>query len=174
MSFPAAPLNHGSGQEPTGSLVFAEDLDPGLVIDLGSHHVSREEIVEFSSQWDPQGFHINEALAAQGPFGGLIASGLHTMAVFQRLAVLGAFQHWAIVAGRTIREVRFDTPVRPDTTLHGELTVAAVLQDKPGRSLVRLKGCLAAAGQVVMTLEADALVSHRGPTPPAEVSASGR
>jgi acyl dehydratase len=143
--------------------VFADDLHAGLKIGLGTYLVTRDEIVDFASMWDPQWFHTDVELAIEGHFGEVIASGLHSLAVFQRLAVMGAFQEWAIVAGREIRDVRFHRPVRPGDLLCGEITILAVLSESESRSIVRLQGRLEVEGHLVMTVETDALVSRRRP-----------
>ena len=39
--------------------------------------LTRDEIVKFASQYDPQPFHIDEESAKKSIYGGLIASGLH-------------------------------------------------------------------------------------------------
>jgi len=67
-------------------LLPAEDMPVGVELDCGSYAVTEEEIVEFASHWDPQYFHIDRDAAEHSDFGGLIASGLHTAAIFQRLA----------------------------------------------------------------------------------------
>jgi acyl dehydratase len=142
-------------------LLLAEDLTVGLEIDLGTYTVSGDEIVEFATQWDPQPFHIDHDAAAKGYFGEVIASGAHTLAVFQRLAVLGAYRYWDVVAGRAIREVHLLRPVRAGTELHGTLTVTAVEPNRPDRSLVTKIGRLQEDDAVVMTVEFDAYVRRR-------------
>ena len=64
-------------------LLYAEDLVIGSAWDLGSYVVTEPEIIEFARQWDPQGFHVDPDVAAAGYFGGIIASGIHTMAIFR-------------------------------------------------------------------------------------------
>ena len=100
---------------------YGEDLVVGTVYQLGTHTVTEAELVEFASQWDPQDFHIDTDVAASGQFGGLIASGIHTMSIYQRLSVLSVFNHWSVIAGRSLREVRFTRPVRPGAELTGKV-----------------------------------------------------
>src|SRR5215211_2002317 len=95
--------------------IRAEQLPVGETIDLGEHRVTREAIVAFATDWDPQPFHVDLEFARSTTFGDVIGSGLHTLAIFQRLAVLGAYRDWAIVAGRTVRDVQFLSPLRPET-----------------------------------------------------------
>ena len=139
----------------------AEDLSIGQIIDLGEHRVSREEIVDFASKWDPQPFHLDADFAATTRFGELIGSGLHTMAIYQRLAVLGAYRHWAIIAGRRIREVGFTKPLRPGTTVRATVVVDTVTPESADRSLVRKTGRVLQGDHVLMTLKIDVYVLRR-------------
>lgn len=85
--------------------VFADDLAPHDTFVLGTHTVTRDEIVDFARKWDPQGFHVDDATAEGGTFGEVIASGAHIFAVLQRLSVEAAYRHWAVVAGRAVRDL---------------------------------------------------------------------
>ena len=58
---------------------FFEDYAAGQTYEFGPISVSEQEIVDFARQFDPQHFHIDPAKAAIGPFGGIIASGWHTI-----------------------------------------------------------------------------------------------
>jgi acyl dehydratase len=144
----------------TGPL-YAEDLVPGTTIELGTHRVTREEIVDFATQWDPQGFHVDDEIAEAGPFGGLIASGLHSMAIFQRLAVDGAFSHWAMIAGRSIADVQMTAPVRPDMELTGRITIDAVEPRGPGRALVHKSCALVSGDTPVIAFRGSAYIARR-------------
>lgn len=123
-------------------LVFADDLVLGMPYQAGSHFVSDEEIIEFALQWDPLPMHIDREAASRGPFGGLIASGIHSFGIFQRLAVRNVYQDWAIIAGRRIQELEFPKPVRAGATLSGFVTVDSVDPRGSGRCLVHKTGVL--------------------------------
>jgi acyl dehydratase len=64
-----------------------EDFEPGQVYELGSTVVTEKEIVDFARQFDPQPFHLDPEAAKASVFGGLIASGWHTGAIWMRLYV---------------------------------------------------------------------------------------
>ncbi|WP_145726698.1 MaoC/PaaZ C-terminal domain-containing protein [Nocardioides sp. J9] len=102
---------------------YAEDLEPGTTYDLGTYEVTAEEIVDFATQWDPQDFHVDEEAARHGAFGGLIGSGLHSMAILQRLAVTRVLRGWSLIAGRSVSDVQMTSPLRPGMTVHGVLEV---------------------------------------------------
>jgi acyl dehydratase len=133
-------------------LLHAEDLAVGRVYELGTYLVTAGEIVEFARQWDPQPFHVDQQAAADGAFGQLVASGLHTLGVFQRLAVLGTYRDWDIIAGRRIRSVELTAPVTAGMTLAAALVIDEVRPAGPERALVVTRGRLTAGR--VQVLEA--------------------
>lgn len=66
---------------------YFEDYEPGLIYEFGSVVMTEEEILNFARRFDPQTFHVDPVQAAQGRFGGLIASGWHTIGVAMRILV---------------------------------------------------------------------------------------
>ena len=140
--------------------LYAEDLVVGSVYDLGSYEVSLAEILDFARRWDPQVFHVDQAAAAAGFFGGVIASGVHTVAIYQRLSVLGPYRDWAVIAGRRVI-TEFPAPVRPGV-LTGSLTIEQVTPARPDRSLVTTSGGLTGPdGAPVLRSTVDAFVRRR-------------
>ena len=85
----------------------AEEMPLGVEIDCGSYELTEQEIIEFGTLWDPQYFHIDPDAAAHSTFGGVIASGVHTTAIFQRLATLAVYNRYDVIAGREIGALRF-------------------------------------------------------------------
>lgn len=86
----------------SSEVVFAEDLAEGPTIDLGSYTLSRAAFVAFARTWDPHPIHLDETASSESYFVAIAASGVHSLAVCHRLAVLGAFRDWSIVAGRSL------------------------------------------------------------------------
>ncbi len=121
---------------------YFEDFEPGQVVELGSHTVSEEEILAFARQWDPQSFHVDPEAAKESVFGGLIASGWHTGAVWMRLYVDSLLDGAASMGSPGIEELRWLAPVRPGDTLHGWLTVLETTpsERRPDRGTVRIRG----------------------------------
>ena len=121
------------------TLLTFEDLTPGRVFELGSIEVSEEEIVEFASRFDPQPFHVDPDAGAASHFGGLVASGWHTCALFMRLLVDGVVSRTTSMGSPGMDEVRWPAPVRPGDTLTGTFTVAEARAStsKPDRGIVR-------------------------------------
>jgi acyl dehydratase len=104
-----------SGNESSG-VVSGRDLRIGTRYDLGTHRMTETEIVAFATAWDPQAFHIDAEAAKSRHFGGIVASGLHTIGVYQRLATLAHLDRWGVIAGRGLRDLQFPRPVCPGTS----------------------------------------------------------
>jgi acyl dehydratase len=119
-----------------------DDFEAGQVHELGSRTVTEEEIVAFGRQWDPQPFHVDPEAARASPFGGLIASGWHTGAMWMRLYVDSLLGGGAGMGSPGVEELRWLAPVRPGDTLRGRLTVldATPSERRPGRGTVRIRG----------------------------------
>lgn len=96
---------------------YFEDLDVGWEDTYGSRSVSKDEIVTFAEQFDPQPFHVDEEAADDSIFGGIIASGLHTLCLSVRMYTDAFLHDVALVVGRGLDEVRFHEPVYPGDSL---------------------------------------------------------
>ena len=120
---------------------YLEDFAPGQQFDLGRRAVTREEIVAFARDFDPQPFHTDEAAAAESIYGGLIASGWHTAALFMRLFVDGLLRDAASLGSPGVDSVRWQRPVRPGDTLRARATIreARPSRSKPDRGVVRAR-----------------------------------
>lgn len=143
-----------------GGLLYAEDLAArvGVLTSLGPATMTEAEIRAFAQRWDPLPIHVGEG----GPFGGVIASGLHTFAVFQRLAVDAAYCSWAVVAGRAIREMVLPQPVFPGDVLTGWVRVNGASPPRNGMAKLEVEGHLENQhGKTVLTLRLDSYVSTR-------------
>jgi acyl dehydratase len=121
---------------------YFEDFEPGQVFELGTRTVTEAEIVEFAERWDPQPFHLDPEAAEKTVFGGLIASGWHTGAMWMRLYVDTMLDGPASMGSPGIEELRWLAPVRPGDTLHGRLTVLETTpsERRPDRGTVRIRG----------------------------------
>ncbi|WP_329445600.1 MaoC/PaaZ C-terminal domain-containing protein [Streptomyces canus] len=144
------------------TVLFAEDLRPGTVFELGSTKVSKEEILDFGRRFDPLPLHTDEGAAATSRFGGLIASGFHTAALLQRLLVDAVFSRAALIAGRELGPLRMRAPVRPGDVLHGRMEIVEVRPRDDGTAVVRSRGTLTnGSGTVVMEVQGETLWEHR-------------
>lgn len=102
---------------------YFEDFVVGQSLELGSYTITREEILAFARQFDPQPFHIDEERAKDSLYGGLIASGWHTVSIFMRLLVDGLLNETDSMGSPGIDELRWTRPVRPGDTLRARFTV---------------------------------------------------
>jgi acyl dehydratase len=120
---------------------YFEDFRPGQTVELGSRTVTEEEIVAFARQWDPQPFHTDAEAARDSVFGGLIASGWHTGAMWMRLYVDSLLGGSASQGSTGVEELRWLAPVRPGDTLTGSLEVleAVPSERRPDRGTVRIR-----------------------------------
>lgn len=143
-------------------LVYAEDMHVGQQVELGSYEVTDADLVEFASAWDPQWFHVDSEAAEQGQFGGLIASGIHTLAILTRLTFEAVGYRWAMIAGRGFKELRFPRPVRPGDVLTGEVVLSDIAFDDRERALVTTQSTLVEQhGRPVLTVQLEAYVHAR-------------
>ncbi|MES1162236.1 MAG: MaoC family dehydratase [Rhizobacter sp.] len=93
------------------------DFHAGQVIEAGPYVVTEAELLQFAKAYDPQWFHTDPALAAEGPFGGLIASGWHTGAIAMRLITDAALADSESFASPGLAHLHWPNPVRPGDTL---------------------------------------------------------
>ncbi len=138
------------------------DLKPGARFESAGKTLSESEILDFALRYDPQPLHMDVPRAAEGPYGGLIASGIHTLAIAIRLMMQsGAFDLDDQVGSPGIEELRWLQPVRPGDTLH---VVGTVIEARPSKSMpecgiVRYSlDVLNQKGEVVTTLISTAIM----------------
>lgn len=102
---------------------------------------TESEIIDFALRFDPQPFHLDIESATRSPYGGLIASGFHTLALCFRLFIQNGMLTESSIGSPGIDELRWLAPVRPHDTLR---TVVEVLEvrpssSKPDRGIARLR-----------------------------------
>lgn len=90
---------------------FAE-FQPGQVIEAGPVSITEEDIITFARSHDPQWFHTDPAVAAQGKFGGVIASGWHICSTAMRLVADAALSGSEASASPGVAYIRWPNPVR--------------------------------------------------------------
>jgi acyl dehydratase len=143
---------------------YFEDFTPGQVIELGRRSISRDEIIAFAREFDPQPFHTDEAAATRTIYGGLIASGWHTGAISMRLLYDGLVKDTASLGSPGVDELRWLKPVRPGDTLTARLTVLDCVpsRSKPDRGIVRsLIELINQHGEVAVSVKGMSLFARR-------------
>ena len=114
--------------------LWFEDIDTTTVWPLGEHTFSQEEIIRFAKLYDPQYFHVDPDAAKHSHFGGIIASGWHTVSVGHKVMVDFMYAHDAEqrergeepgVSGPSpgVNKMEFKAPVRAGDTIRFELNV---------------------------------------------------
>jgi len=146
-------------------MIYFEDLEVGAETDFGSYEVTREEVLEFASKYDPQPFHLSDEEAAKTHFGRIAASGWHTaamvMAVIAR-KVVGEKQ--AGLGSPGIDELRWLKPVYPGDTLYvrGQILEKTPSRSRPEMGSFRTRTTVTNQDdQVVMTFTSIVLIRRR-------------
>jgi acyl dehydratase len=110
---------------------YLEDYVEGAIHEFGPITITEDEIIQFGKKFDPQIFHTDPNRAKDTVYGGLIASGWHTCALFMRLFVEHYLPGPASLGSPGVDELRWLKPVRPTDQLILRITVHKV---KPSRS----------------------------------------
>ncbi|MCW3014698.1 MAG: dehydratase [Solirubrobacterales bacterium] len=140
-------------------MLFAEDLEPGRTFPFGTTSLTARQIVDFARDWDPQPFHVDKDAAAATAFGGLVASGVHTVAVAQRLLFDAFVGHTAVIAGLGVDELRLPRPLRPDAVVSGHAEIVGRRLRDDGRAVVTFATTLTDTnGDTLMTQRTTMLV----------------
>jgi acyl dehydratase len=143
---------------------YWEDFQIGEVTELGPVDVPEEELLAFARRYDPQPFHIDAEAARTGPFGGLIASGWHTTAIFMGMFVRGVLLDAASMGSPGVEEIRWTVPVRPGDRLTARVTIvdSRPSETNPGRgTVITANEVFNQHGELVMTLKARGFFARR-------------
>ena len=100
-----------------------EDFETGAIAIYGPRLVTREEIVAFAAEFDPQPMHLDEAAASATLLGGLGASGWHTCCLLMRIIADGFVLNSSSMGAPGVDEVRWLKPLRPGTQIRVRTTV---------------------------------------------------
>jgi acyl dehydratase len=109
---------------------YFEDFTPGMVIEHGPRPVTREEIVAFAAEFDPQPMHLDEEAARHSILGGLAASGWHTCCLMMRMACDSFVLDSSSMGAPGVDEVKWLKPLRPGTNITLRTTVLEIRTSK--------------------------------------------
>lgn len=154
-------------------MIYWEDLEVGSETVFGSVEVSREEVIAFARQYDPQLFHLSDEAAAKTHFGRIAASGWHTCAMTMGVIARHVVKtEQAGLGSPGVDELRWLRPVYPGDTL----TVSGKIIDRtPSRSKPEIGSVRTATrvtnqdGMDVMTFTSIVLMRRR----PANAASDG-
>jgi len=140
---------------PSEPLGYLSELKVGHAYRIGKTIISLDSALGFADIFDPFSFHNDPEAAKGSMFGGLIVSGLQSLAVVHALSVLGGFLvEDPIICGAGIDELRFIKPIRADEVLDITAQVVELRPPRAGRDygIARLKYWTKdPSGEIVMT-----------------------
>ncbi len=121
--------------------LYWEDFQPGAVSIYGPRLVTREEIVAFAAEFDPQPMHLDETAARATMLGGLAASGWHVCCLVMRMIADGYVLNSSSMGAPGVDEMRWLKPLRPGTRIRLRATVLdkRVSNSRPERGFVKFK-----------------------------------
>jgi acyl dehydratase len=125
-----------------------EDFPPGRLGTFGPHHVSREDILAFAAEFDPQPMHLDEEVAKRSMLNGLAGSGWHLCSIMMRMMFDGFIGRTASMGSPGVNEVRWLAPLRPgdDLLLDIDVTEARLSRSRPATGIVTFKAAVRNAG----------------------------
>ena len=117
-------------------MIYFEDIEVGNRQSFGRYEVTREEVREFASKYDPQPFHLDEEAAAQTHFGRISASGWHTCAMTMAMMVENLTANKQAGLGSPgVDQLRWKKPVYPGDTLRCESEILEKRRSKSRREM---------------------------------------
>jgi acyl dehydratase len=141
-----------------------EDFKPGHFGTYGPRHVTREEILAFAAEYDPQPMHLDEEAAKASMLQGLAGSGWHLCSLVMRMMFDGFIGRTASMGSPGVNELRWLAPLRPgdDLTLDVEIAEARVSRSRPETGIVTVKSVVRnAAGIALCEMVSPILVRRR-------------
>jgi acyl dehydratase len=153
-------------------MMYWEDVAPGMRRELGHYTFTQEDIVRFAKKYDPQPFHIDPEAAKASMFGGIIASGWHTAAVWMKLAIAdranadGKSPLLRAGVSPGYEDMRWLKPVRPGMRLafSSEIVGKVELKSRPELGIVLSRNeARDDAGELVFQFTGKGLVQRRPP-----------
>ena len=141
-----------------------EDFPPGHFGTFGPRRVSREEIIAFAAEFDPQPMHLDEELARRSMLKGLSGSGWHLGSIMMRMMFDGFIGRTASLGSPGVNELRWLAPLRPgdDLMLDVEVVEARASRSRPDTGIVTFKGVARnAAGVALCEMVSPIIVRRR-------------
>ena len=144
--------------------LYFDDFQIGDRFASGGLTVTERAILDFARLYDPQPFHIDGNTAPDGPFGGLIASGIHTVTLSMALFFgLDIVQH-AGLGSPGIDGIRWHHPLRPGDTIRitADVTKLHLSRSRPDRGVVWMDHeTINQADTVIMTAQVMHMLRRR-------------
>ena len=145
------------------TLVF-EDFKLGRVGSFGPRRVTREEILAFAAEFDPQPMHLDEVAASRSMLQGLSGSGWHLCSIIMRMMFDGFIGRTVSLGSPGVNELRWLAPLRPgdELMLDVDVTEARVSRSRPNTGIVTFRAVVSnAAGQALCEMVSPIIVRRR-------------
>ena len=147
-------------------LVYFEDLEVGQTAAFGRYEVTRDEVIQFASAYDPQPFHLSDEAAAETHFGRISASGWHTCAMTMRMLVDNiTARRQAGLGSPGLDELRWLKPVYPGDVLRVETELLSKRHSQSRPEMGSFQSLVKVFNQddvAVMTMQSIGLIRVRG------------
>ncbi|HUF86918.1 MAG TPA: MaoC family dehydratase [Thermohalobaculum sp.] len=144
--------------------MYFDDLPVGFTFETAAQTLTEAEILDFARQWDPQYFHTDPERAKDSPYGGLIASGFHTLLIAFGLIHGAGVWNEASMGSPGIDHLRWVRPVRPGDTLSAkvEVTSSTPSASRPDRGRTGFRHAVFnQRGELVMTYDCVVILARR-------------
>jgi acyl dehydratase len=141
-----------------------DDFRPGRFGTFGPRHVTREEIVAFAAEFDPQPMHLDEEAASRSMLKGLSGSGWHLCSIVMRMMFDGFIGDTASLGSPGVNEMRWLAPLRPgdDLMLDVDVVEARISCSRPETGIVTFKCAVRnAAGEALCVMVSPIMVRRR-------------
>jgi acyl dehydratase len=151
---------------PNMTTLTFEDFTPGHFGSFGPRRVTRDEILAFAAEFDPQPMHLDEEAAKRSMLNGLSGSGWHLCSIMMRMMFDGFIGRTASLGSPGVNEMRWLAPLRPgdELTLDIEVAEARVSKSRPETGIVTFKGIVRnAGGQTLGEMVSPIIVRRRQP-----------
>jgi len=141
-----------------------EDFPPGHFGRFGPRRVTREEILAFATEFDPQPMHLDEEAASRTMLKGLSGSGWHLCSIVMRMMFDGFIGKTASLGSPGVNEMRWLVPLRPgdDLMLDVDVVEARISRSRHETGIVTVKCAVRnAAGQALCVMVSPIMVRRR-------------
>ena len=141
-----------------------DDFRPGRFGTFGPRHVTREDILAFAAEFDPQPMHLDEDAASRSMLKGLSGSGWHLCSILMRMMFDGFIGNTASLGSPGVNEMRWLAPLRPgdDLMLEVDVVEARISRSRPETGIVTFKCTVRnAAGEVLCVMVSPIMVRRR-------------
>ena len=141
-----------------------EDFHPGMEMSFGPRLVTRDEIVAFAAEFDPQPMHMDEDAGRRSMLRGLAGSGWHTCCLLMRMVFDGLLVQSSAMGSPGVDEINWRAPLRPDSSITVRMRVmeTRASRSRPGVGLVKFHfDVVDQTGTQIMTMIATLMFGMR-------------